>query len=98
MPFSDTYIRSFRVAGTAGLLACVVGVLVLLGWAMEWRSLTQVYLGWRPMVPITAATFVLSGLALVAATFVAPFGFGVGGVGGADRRATALLLRDGVAE
>ena len=68
MPLPVTYIRSLRVAGMAGGVAFAVGALVLLGWMIDWRPLTQVYIGWRPMVPMTAMTFLLLGLALVAVT------------------------------
>ncbi len=68
MPLHLTYIRSLRVAGMAGGLAFLVGGLVMLGWVMDWRPLTQVYLGWRPMVPMTAFCFSLAGLALIAET------------------------------
>lgn len=68
MPFHVTYIRSLRVAGLAGILVGMVGVLVLLGWATGFGILTQVRSAWTPMVPMTATAFVLSGLALVALT------------------------------
>src|SRR6266498_2168426 len=48
-----------RFAGMAGGLVFVIGLLVLLGWTLGIAALRSILPGWPPMVPNTAAAFVL---------------------------------------
>ena len=66
MPFPVTYVRSLRIAGAAGGVTAAVGIVVLAGWMSGWRALTHIHSGWRPMLPITALTFILAGISLLA--------------------------------
>ena len=51
----------------AGALVSAAGTLVLAGWLFDFSTATSVMSGWRVMVPATAASFVLAGLAIMAA-------------------------------
>ncbi len=62
------YVRSLRIAGCAGIVALVVGALVLIGWVTGNATLQQVSAAWTAMVPMTAVTFCLSGTALLMIT------------------------------
>lgn len=68
MPFPVPYIRSLWIAGAAGVVTVLVGVLVLVGWFGDFRVLMQIRPEWTPMVPLTAVLFTLSGSALLANT------------------------------
>src|SRR5688500_3494601 len=58
---------SARPILAAGALVAAAGTLVLLGWLFDVSTAKSVVSGWRVMVPATAASFVLSGLAIVIA-------------------------------
>ena len=52
---------------TAGALVAAAGTLVLIGWVFDFSTAKSVMAGWRVMVPATAASFVLAGLAIMIA-------------------------------
>ena len=61
---------SKRVEGLATLAGGVVvllGALVLVGWALDLTALKSVVAGWRTMAPLTALSFLMSGMALYGA-------------------------------
>lgn len=62
------YAGSLRIAGCAGWLVMIAGLLVMLGWVTGNERVLQVMPAWTPMVPATAVSFVLAGGALVAIT------------------------------
>ncbi|MGB9093712.1 MAG: EAL domain-containing protein [Gallionella sp.] len=49
-----------------GMLALLLGSVVLCGWIFASRLLTQINPDWKPMVPATALCFILGGLSLLA--------------------------------
>ena len=49
---------------SAGLSIAVAGTVVLAGWVLDLAIVTSLRDGWRVMVPSSAATFVLVGVAL----------------------------------
>ena len=49
----------------AGAIVAVAAVVVLLGWTFDVTFAKSVVPGWRVMVPSTAISFLLAGLALV---------------------------------
>ena len=51
-------------ARIAAIGVCLVGALVLLGWALDIAVFRSVLPGWPRMTPVTALVFVLSGIAL----------------------------------
>lgn len=55
---------SSRQLLTAGLSIAVAGTVVLAGWELDLAIVTSLRDGWRVMVPSSAATFVLVGVAL----------------------------------
>jgi hypothetical protein len=52
---------------TAGVLVAAAGTIVLVGWLFDFTTAKSVMAGWRVMVPLTAASFVLAGIAIVIA-------------------------------
>ncbi len=58
---------SSRPILTAGVSVAAVGTGVLAGWIFDFTTAKSVMAGWRVMVPATAASFVLAGLAIVTA-------------------------------
>ena len=68
MSFPALYIRSLWIAGAAGVITVLAGVLVLAGWFGDIRVLMQIRAEWTPMVPLTAVLFTLAGSALLANT------------------------------
>ena len=57
-----------RVPFIAGVAVGIIGVLVLAGWALDLRLITQASQGGFPMLPLTALCFVLAGSALAMAS------------------------------
>ena len=53
----------------SGLLAMLLGGLVLFGWAFDYPFLTRIAPNWNPMVPSTALSFVLCGSLITLAWF-----------------------------
>jgi signal transduction histidine kinase/CheY-like chemotaxis protein len=51
----------------AGALVSTAGVLVLVGWLLDFGAAKSVMAGWRVMVPASAASFLLVGMAIVVA-------------------------------
>ncbi|HEX4915633.1 MAG TPA: ATP-binding protein [Vicinamibacterales bacterium] len=51
----------------AGALVAAAGTVVLAGWLLDFSAAKSVMIGWRVMVPATAASFVLVGIALMIA-------------------------------
>lgn len=49
----------------AGIVTTIMGLLVLIGWAIDNAYLKSIYPGWQNMVPVTSLCFVLDGIALV---------------------------------
>ena len=68
----------------AGALVSAAGTLVLIGWLFDFSTATSIMSGWRVMVPATAASLVLIGLAIMTAA-------------GHSRRVPNLLLSRGIA-
>ena len=58
-------LRHRRWTLPAGVLAILVGVAVLLGWALDIAALKSVLPGWVSMKPNTAVAFVLSGIGVL---------------------------------
>lgn len=58
---------SARPILAAGAIVAGAGTVVLLGWLFDVTSAKSVMAGWRVMVPVTAACFVLTGLAIILA-------------------------------
>lgn len=56
--------NSNYVALLPGILAVLLGSMVLFGWAFDHPALTRINPRWNPMVPSTALCFVLSGVLL----------------------------------
>ena len=54
--------NTFALIAAAGV--CVVGMVVLLGWAFDVAAIKSLGPGWPKMVPLTALVFVLAGLSL----------------------------------
>jgi PAS domain S-box-containing protein len=54
-----------RYAQAVGVLACVVGLMVLSGWLFGVAALTQVVGGWPQMAPLTALVITLCGISLL---------------------------------
>lgn len=48
-----------------GILTFALGNVVLFGWVFDFPLLTRINSDWKPMVPVTALCFVLSGLSLL---------------------------------
>ena len=59
---------SARPILTAGALVAVTGTLVLAGWLFDFGAAKSVMAGWRVMVPATAVSFVLAGVAIMLAS------------------------------
>lgn len=53
----------------SGLLALLLGGLVLFGWAFDYPFLTRIAPRWNPMVPSTALSFVLCGILITLGWF-----------------------------
>src|SRR5688500_14394007 len=68
----------------AGAVVSAAGTLVLVGWLFDFSTATSIMTGWRVMVPATAASFVLAGLAIMTAA-------------GHSRRVPNLLLSRSIA-
>ena len=51
----------------AGASVAAAGTVVLVGWLLDFSAAKSVMTGWRVMVPATAASFVLAGIALMIA-------------------------------
>jgi signal transduction histidine kinase/CheY-like chemotaxis protein len=75
---------SARPILTAGALVAAAGTLVLVGWLFDFSAAKSVMTGWRVMVPASAVSFVLAGLAIMTAA-------------GHARRAPSLLAARGIA-
>lgn len=66
MPALLSYVRSLRIAVLCGGFMVVAGLLVMLGWVTGNDTLLRVRAAWTPMVPMTALSFILSGISLLA--------------------------------
>jgi signal transduction histidine kinase/CheY-like chemotaxis protein len=56
---------SARPILTAGALVAGAGTLILIGWLFDFTTAKSLMSGWRVMVPATAASFVLAGVAIL---------------------------------
>jgi hypothetical protein len=63
---------SRRFARMVGGLVSLMGIVVLLGWALDVTTLESVLPGWTKMAPITALAFVAAGVWLWCVTAKAP--------------------------
>ena len=53
-----------QLSGVAAICVIVIGLAVLLGWTFDFTALQSVSPAWTKMSPLTAASFILAGLAL----------------------------------
>ena len=66
VPLSPSVVSRLRAfSRAAGVLAVLVGLLVLVGWAFEIPIVTSVLPGFTPMVANTAVSFILAGVSLL---------------------------------
>jgi len=65
MPFTAYYVRSLKIAGAAATVVMCVAILVGIGWMSGNDMLLRVRADWTPMVPMTAVSFLLSGISLL---------------------------------